>query len=252
MYLTQLCQSEALSYAYRGWRRQWGEERRCGGILVWQLNDCWPGTSWAIVDHFLRKKPAFYAISRALSPLAVAVEREHHDWSVTHARPAKTSSFSVWVSSNGQSETMADIEIRFISVNTGLDVRPKILQKDVSTKGNGTTEVLVGQIDNLKEEPQVIAVRLLVHDTCISRCVDWPQPLKYLHFSDRNVKIELSAGQYHITAQRPTKGLVLEEVDGVTLSDNCVDVVPGDEIIIHVTGTETPVNLPKYMYLGQP
>jgi hypothetical protein len=24
------------------------------GVIVWQLNDCWPVTSWAIVDYFVR------------------------------------------------------------------------------------------------------------------------------------------------------------------------------------------------------
>ncbi|KAK5683680.1 hypothetical protein LTS12_029175, partial [Elasticomyces elasticus] len=89
-YLTQLIQSEAMTYAYRSWRRQWGDERRCGGALLWQLNDCWPGISWAIVDYFQRPKPAYYVVSRILKPLAIGVQREHHDWSVAHAEPPKT------------------------------------------------------------------------------------------------------------------------------------------------------------------
>lgn len=36
IYLTQLLQSEAMYYAYRGWRRQF-EDRTCGGALVWQV-----------------------------------------------------------------------------------------------------------------------------------------------------------------------------------------------------------------------
>lgn len=58
IHLTQLIQCEALMFGYRGWRKQWGEGRHCGGALVWQLNDCWPTTSWAIVDYYLRRKPA--------------------------------------------------------------------------------------------------------------------------------------------------------------------------------------------------
>lgn len=82
VHLSQLLQSEAMGYAYRGWRRLWGgnpttkEKRRlCGGALVWQLNDVWPVTSWALVDYFLRPKPALYAIARALEEVAVGIER---------------------------------------------------------------------------------------------------------------------------------------------------------------------------------
>ena len=33
------------------------------GSIVWQLNDCWPVTSWAAVDGDWRAKPLLYAIA---------------------------------------------------------------------------------------------------------------------------------------------------------------------------------------------
>lgn len=149
-------------------------------------------------------------------------------------------------------ESKVDVEVRFISVKTGSDIKGKILQREVSVQANSTTEILSGNLHNVNEEPHVIAVRLFLNGTCVSRSVDWPQPLKYLDFSERGVKVKLSNGECHITADKPTKGLVLEESDDITLSDNCVDVVPGDEIVIQATGTGTVVNLPNYIYLGQP
>jgi beta-mannosidase len=35
---------------------------------VWQLNDCWPVTSWSVVDGDGRRKPAWYALRRAYAP----------------------------------------------------------------------------------------------------------------------------------------------------------------------------------------
>ncbi|OAQ81177.1 beta-mannosidase [Purpureocillium lilacinum] len=250
IYLTQLSQSEALAYAYRGFRRQWGHERHCGGALVWQINDCWPCTSWAIVDFFLRKKPGFYTVARALRPITVGVQREHHDWSVCHARPAKKSPFNVWVSSSELKETTGDVEIRFFSVETGAEVKSPIVKSNVTIAPNGTTEVYAGEIDNVSEEPHVVAVRLLSGGKVVAREADWPQPLKYLAFPDRGVKIEASAGRYVITADRPTKGLVLEEKDGVRLSDNGIDVMPGDEQVIDVDGSSVKEGTPGFQYLG--
>ncbi|KAH8151882.1 uncharacterized protein LAJ45_03875 [Morchella importuna] len=74
IYLSQLLQSEAMNYAYRGWRRRWAS-RDCGGALVWQLNDVWPVTSWSIIDFHLHPKPAFYTIARALSPIIPIITR---------------------------------------------------------------------------------------------------------------------------------------------------------------------------------
>ncbi|KAJ8473477.1 hypothetical protein ONZ45_g16279 [Pleurotus djamor] len=76
-YTTQLLQSEAMKYAYSVWRRKWcgrGKEYTAG-VLVWQLNDCWPVTSWAIVDYYLRPKLAYYSIARELAPVSVGISR---------------------------------------------------------------------------------------------------------------------------------------------------------------------------------
>ena len=38
---------------------------RCApGTIVWQLNDCWPVTSWAAIDGDGRPKPLYYALRR--------------------------------------------------------------------------------------------------------------------------------------------------------------------------------------------
>jgi beta-mannosidase len=247
--LTQLAQSEALTYAYRGWRRQWGENRRCGGALAWQLNDCWPATSWSIIDYYLRKKPSFYAIKRALLPLAVGVQREHHDWSVCHARPAKTSSYKVWISSSMQNEVNVDLELRFISIDTGKEVKSAVT-KNIVVTSNGTTDVLAGEVDNIAEEDHVLAVRIFQNGVCVSRDVDWPQPLKYLCFENRGVKVETFTGGVSITSERPTKGLVIEDSDEYTLSDNCLDVMPGDCQVINVRMSTPRLPELSFRYLG--
>lgn len=252
IHLTQLSQAEALTFGYRGWRRQWGQQRHCGGALVWQLNDCWPVISWAIVDYFLRKKPAYYAMRRALAPIAVAVRRAHHDWSVVHARSAKTSEYECWVASSLTKEITATVEVRYVCIATGQEIKEKIVKEDVKIVANGTTEIVKGTIDNTSEEPHVLSARIWIEAQVVSRDVDWPQPLKYLDFSDRGVEVSTHGSKIRIKAAKPTKGLVFEERDGVFLSDSSLDVVPGDEQMIRVSGLRHSDSELGFTYLGAP
>lgn len=245
-----------MMYGYRGWRRQWGDQRHCGGALLWQLNDCWPTISWAIVDYFLKPKPAYYAVKRVLNPIAVGVRREHHDWSVAHARPPKTTKYALWIASNRPETVHGSVELRFLSVNTGHDVRPPIVREDILINANGTTDIITdGVIDHIAEpEPHVLAARLWVDNKVVARDVDWPQPFKYLDLSKRGLVFQVqreSSGQARVTisTSKPVKCLVLEEQDGVTFSENAMDIVPGDEQSVIVSGLGGKSL--KYRCLGQ-
>ncbi|MCT9820805.1 glycoside hydrolase family 2 protein [Microbacterium sp. W1N] len=68
IFTTQLNQAHGLRHAVRGFRSQ---PISCGGILIWQLNDCWPAVSWSLVDSAGRRKPAWYAVRADFEPVTV-------------------------------------------------------------------------------------------------------------------------------------------------------------------------------------
>ncbi|MBM2617484.1 glycoside hydrolase family 2 protein [Actinoplanes sp. LDG1-06] len=61
-FLTQLNQARALAFGIEHFRSL---SPLCAGTIMWQLNDCWPVTSWAAVDGDGRKKPLWYAMRDA-------------------------------------------------------------------------------------------------------------------------------------------------------------------------------------------
>lgn len=245
-------------YAYRSWRRQWGDDRRCGGALVWQLNDCWPTISWAIVDYFLRPKPAYYTIARALNKVAVSVQREHHDWSISHARPPKTTKYDLWVVSSLQTEIIATVELRFFSIASGLEIRKPIIHHDIRVAPNGTTDVILDNVIDYTaySEPHVLAARLRIGDRIVSRDIDWPQPYKYLDLTDRGLQVHQITQTDDeqiliISAKKPVKCLVFEERDGIGLSNNALDIVPGDDQTVTVTGLKNDDTPLAWKFLGE-
>lgn len=72
VYYSQLNQADALSYGIEHYRRLKG---RCWGTMFWQINDCWPVQSWAIVDSALEPKAAFHASRRFYAPVLLSLHR---------------------------------------------------------------------------------------------------------------------------------------------------------------------------------
>ncbi|WBQ03571.1 glycoside hydrolase family 2 protein [Kribbella sp. CA-293567] len=60
-YLTQVNQARAIATAVGHWRSHWPV---CAGTVLWQLNDCWPVTSWSAIDGAGRPKPLYYELRR--------------------------------------------------------------------------------------------------------------------------------------------------------------------------------------------
>jgi beta-mannosidase len=68
---TQLNQARAVAFGIEHFRSYWP---RTAGSLVWQINDCWPVTSWAAVDGEERPKPLWYGLRHAYAPRLLTVQ----------------------------------------------------------------------------------------------------------------------------------------------------------------------------------
>lgn len=255
VYNTQLMQSEAVSYAYRVWRREWrgkGKEYT-GGVIVWQLNDCWPVTSWSIVDYFLRPKPVYYTIARELRPISVGILR-----SVTKNRETdrpkqfyefgafqtKEANISIWSANS----TLISQKLRLIlSFHDLASSWMETRSSTVTLLPNQSTELLVVHVPTPAADPasgaSVVASAKLVDDAgiVVARYADWPQPFKHLnHLGNTGLRVEVSGERIRVSAKKPVKGVVLSVAgdagEDVKWSDNALDIVPGDDQTIVAKG----------------
>lgn len=241
IYHTQLLQSEAVGTAYQSWKRDWRGSGReyCGGALVWQLNDCWPVTSWAIADFYLRPKMSFWAVKRESAPLTVGLhrtdERVIEVWAVNLTLLPKT----------------IDLTLKIWDVRDGTELLSRVVCKDFALAANRSTELTALELpENYQSHSVAVAAYLFESKsmTMVARHINFHEPLKEVPFQrQRSVSARICSGAggstwIELNAKLPVKG-VLVEVKGeagnnVLFDDNGVDLVPGETVRLEVRGLE--------------
>lgn len=248
IYATQLMQLECLGYAYRCWRRQWkGEgQRYSGGAIVWQINDCWPVASWALVDYYRRPKLAFYSVKRESRTVGVGMYRteEKHTpeqaKAVSEAGPPHDYSkadlyVDIWGVNSSVVDTPAILKVDIYNVTSGEKV-DSLDDRAIVLKQNQTTE-LVSRHFLKYDFPVVVYSRFVSEDdSVIGSAADWPQPLKYLKFNDREISFRVEENKIVLSANKPVKGVEVILKNDLFLEDNGFDIFPGDEKVVGVQG----------------
>ncbi|MGE5498375.1 MAG: glycoside hydrolase family 2 protein, partial [Syntrophothermus sp.] len=69
LYIAQLSQGLALSECIEHWRMR---APFTSGSIIWQLNDCWPVTSWSLIDSEETPKIAWYLVRNSFSPQLIS------------------------------------------------------------------------------------------------------------------------------------------------------------------------------------
>lgn len=250
VYSTQLMQAECLASAYRLWKREWKGPGReyCGGALVWQINDCWPVTSWAICDYYLRPKHAYYTVKREMAPISIGMTRREHQYprdKYTRVYIDTKIKVEIWGSNLMLEDLTVDCVVKAWDVETGEETFSKTVASAITLPSNRSTEIYALEVPVTTpkadlEGRTVVASYLYQDGKQIARYVNWPEPLKYMHLQKpKHLTVELATdGKYvAVKAEVPVKGVAVEcEDDDVTFDDNLVDIVPGEVVHIGVNG----------------
>jgi beta-mannosidase len=63
---SMIAQAEGLKFGVEHFRRR---KPHCSGTLFWQLNDCWPVLSWAVLDYYGFGKAGYFYSKRFYAPV---------------------------------------------------------------------------------------------------------------------------------------------------------------------------------------
>ncbi|WP_165372730.1 glycoside hydrolase family 2 protein [Pengzhenrongella frigida] len=151
----QLNQARAVQHAVEHYRSWWP---RTAGSIVWQLNDCWPVTSWAAIDSQERPKPLWFGLRHAYAPrLLTVVERDG-----APALAAVNDTDEPWLGAVAlRRETLAGVRLAEASADVAVPARSvQVVALDAAlvTPGEPSDEVLVATCGEVR------AVHLFAED----------------------------------------------------------------------------------------
>ncbi|WP_251943811.1 glycoside hydrolase family 2 protein [Staphylococcus sp. Marseille-Q5304] len=95
VYLSQVLAAIVMQYSIEHFR---SENDYCRGVLIWQMNDCWPTISWSGVDYFGRWKAQQYLTKRFYAPILpiVTIKNQTVSMTVANDSPSPFHGFLKW------------------------------------------------------------------------------------------------------------------------------------------------------------
>ncbi|WP_340557082.1 glycoside hydrolase family 2 protein [Streptomyces sp. GSL17-111] len=227
-YLTQVVQARAVAAGIEHWRSHWPV---CAGAIVWQLNDCWPVSSWAAIDGDGRAKPLLHELRRVYADRLLTVQ-------------PGPDGLELAVINQAAGEWRAEVTMRRTAV-------------DGTTLAAATLPVTVGPrtVERVPVRPELLpaaksAKEFLVVDAEGLRAVHVPVPDKDFAYSSAayDVTVEPVPGRSDtvdvvVSAHTVVRDLLLQadRLGPAAEADRGLHtLLPGERSRIRVTGAGTP------------
>ncbi|MEU1294477.1 glycoside hydrolase family 2 protein [Streptomyces sp. NPDC005840] len=218
-YLTQVNQARAVAAGIEHWRSHWPA---CAGTVVWQLNDCWPVTSWAAIDGDGREKPLYHELRRLYADRLPTLQLRPHGLVLALVNQAA----EMW---------SGVVRLRRMAVDGTL-----VGERETAFRaaGRGVAEVSV--------ESGLVpagAAEFLVADADGLRALRFPAPDREIPYPRPEFDVTVADGLVTVTARTLVRDLLLQadRLHPAARADRgLVTLLPGEAVTIGVRGWPDP------------
>ena len=225
LYLAQLNQAFALKTCIEYWRTN----DTTNGSIIWQINDCWPVTSWSIIDSETAPKLAYHFVKNTFAPQLLYF---------------KDDGITIRVMLLNQNKEQISGRLRL----TILDTVSGEIMEDSSSKVSITYKRLV-EINsvprkNLPEYENWILTVVLYDESNETICRNYylTKPWKHVRLKKTNIKLDFidkdDTYELVINSRDPVFFIDLYHPQ-LTFSDRGFFILPGEQIKVKVIGKQT-------------
>ena len=222
IYVSQLLQADGMKTSIEAHRRA---KPYCMGTLYWQLNDCWPVTSWSSIDYDGNWKALHYQVKKSYSDLLISFEE-------------KNDSVLVFIVSDKLENIKGNLSIKVLDFNGKI-----FFSENVETIVKSNTSGIYYYFDKSKLKGELNLNNLVLsatfnnENTSINALHYFVKPKDLLlqkpYFEIKNLK----GNRLEITANKLAKNVYLFSIDNsIIFEDNYFDLLPNGTKIIQISG----------------
>ncbi len=214
VYLTQLNQGLALRECVEHWQSRFPATN---GSIIWQLNDCWPVASWALIDSGLIPKLSYYMIKKSFNPMLVHLTKV-------------SDSLKIIVQNNGVKNFNGSIELKFVPLPSG-NIE-KINSKKINIEPLSKDEIFSLSLPAEVKEGKAIIIATLFDedDRQVNRNYYKELEWKYISLPDAKIETTLTNKneKLKVKTSKPAFFIFIRNNE-VEFDDNSFILLPGEE-----------------------
>lgn len=219
IYVSQLLQADGMKTAIEAHRRA---KPYCMGTLFWQLNDCWPVTSWSSVDYYGRWKALHYQVKKSFEKLLISIKEEDRK-------------YKIWFVNDDLKPYEGELIITVMDFNGQIK---SVIKQDFKVEANANTLHVSFPKSIVSEEKRKNTILLVSYKTAtqsFNAKYYFVKP-KDLMLSKPIIKIrKIDNLTYEISSDVLAKNVYLSSEPETFFSDNYFDVLPDEKIRIHLS-----------------
>ena len=223
IYLTQLNQGLALKTCLEHWRLNWPVTN---GSIVWQLNDCWPVTSWALIDYSGLPKLAYYFVRRAFHSHMVAFRKHNRE-------------LALFLSNQNFRACNGYIQLDEVSVENGHILNREKLDVAVKKQRNECLKSFLIN-DSLAQGRHILVATLYDEaDQQINRNFYFASRWKYIRLPDPDIRFWSMPGRNDQVMLRSDNAVVFFAAlihPDLRFDENGIILMPGEPYPVSVSG----------------
>ncbi len=232
VYISQLLQAEGMKTAVEAHRRA---KPYCMGTLYWQLNDCWPVTSWSSVDYFGTWKAFHYQAKRSFENVLVSVAEEENQ-------------YKVYVVSDEVSSKKGRLVLQLLDFEGTMLWQSASENQVAENTGKVYYSMDKKMFEKFNSKQMVLSAKLVFSDSDVKSTLFYFEKPKNLELKQPKITFKyLDENTLEVSTDILAKNVFLSS-ERTHFSDNYFDLLPGEKKKIHFEGKTSEIAIKSLYY----